>query len=49
MKIAIIITIGLSLAGCAAAIPFGVGAAVGTVLTNQNNQQPDYIPPRPKR
>jgi hypothetical protein len=35
------------LSACAAAIPFGVGAAVGTVVTNQNNKAPNYIPPRP--
>lgn len=38
----------LALGGCGALVPFGVGAAVGTVVSNRNNVPPQpTIPPRP--
>lgn len=37
----------LALGGCGALVPFGVGAAVGTVVSNQHNKPPQPIPPRP--
>jgi hypothetical protein len=47
MKPVILFACLLLLNGCAAAVPFGVGAVVGTAVTQHNQQPVPNVPPRP--